>query len=85
MSKQTRITVLLEVTAKIPGGDTLCLQQALYNYGDGTKDVMFRFIRRDPNGNMKSQRGQAGIPNLAVITKLVTRMGGVYLKKLTDI
>lgn len=74
MSK-TKVSILKEVSQKLKDGDTLCLQQVVYNHSEGQHDdPCFRFIRRDSEGRMKSQRGQAAIPDLTILESLYKRM-----------
>ena len=69
-----RVTCLKEVTRDLDDGETLCLQLAVYNYTDGGTHTRFRFIRKDVNGRLKSQRGQAGIPKLSLILDMAKEM-----------
>ena len=51
---------------------TLCLQWCQYVYEDGTSEYGYRFIwRRD--GRLLPSRGQARIPSLAALEKLVAQ------------
>lgn len=68
---KTNVTPLFEVTRDLPGGETICLQYARYNYGDRNQDTAFRLIRKDPEGRHKAQRGQAGIATLAELKGLI--------------
>lgn len=70
----TRVIVIDEVSEKMTDGDELCLQYAEYQYADGGSDNYFRFIRKDPNGHYKAQRGQAGFTDLSIIERLVKQM-----------
>lgn len=72
----TRIVSTREVSEKLEGDeiDTLCLQKCIYQYPDGSTDEYFRFIRRGPDGKYRAQRGQAGIPDLLIIERLVLEM-----------
>lgn len=74
----TRIIRTLEVSEQLKRSegevDTLCLQQCIYQYDNGDSDEYFRFIRRGPDGKYKAQRGQAGIPDLYIIDRLVLMM-----------
>lgn len=80
MSK-TVVQVLKEVNEKVDHGDYLCLQQVIYNYSDGTNgNPCFRFIRRDAQGRMKAQRGQAAIQDLDLIVHMAKKMEKVELK-----
>lgn len=72
--KTTRVFPLTEVTTPTDCEETLCFQEAVYNYPDQKADVRFRFIRRDKNGNLKPQRGQAGIDDLDQALNLILEM-----------
>ena len=74
MSEVTRVTPLFEVSRELPSGEKLCLQQAVYIYPDKTQDLAFRVIRRDAKGNLKAQRGQAGIPELEMLEDMIKEM-----------
>ena len=79
---QTRVQVLREVKEDTRDGDYLCLQQVIYDHGNGNNsDPCFRFIRRDARtGNMKAQMGQAAIPSLEVITRMQKQMQKIALQ-----
>lgn len=80
MGKNT-VQALKEVSKELPDGDSICLQQVIYNYSDGTNsDPSFRFIRRDIRGHLKAQRGQASIPSLGVMRNLMTEMNDIRLR-----
>ncbi len=74
-----RVQVVAEVKASDVGlsgfptsdGWDLCFQQCRYVYNDGSIEEGYRFIWRDPNGKLRPQRGQARIPSLDVVCKLV--------------
>ena len=70
-STTTTVTVLFEVTKKLTGGESLCLQYARYNYPDQRQDTAFRFIRRDAANRQKAQRGQAGAGLLSEMKELI--------------
>lgn len=72
--KSTRVIPIEEVTSPTDCDETLCFQEAVYNYPDHKADVRYRFIRRDVNGNHKAQRGQAGIDNLEQALYLILAM-----------
>jgi hypothetical protein len=70
--KPTRVVVLDEVGTKTGNKDwTLCFQRVRYERGDGQKHEGYRFIQRTPNGHLRSARGQARIPSLAIARKLM--------------
>lgn len=77
---KTRVQVLKEVSRKLRDGETLCLQQVYYDYGDGQGDAAFRFIRRDSTGRLKAQRGQAALPNLSLVTEMATELSKVAMQ-----
>ena len=53
-------------------GHELCFQKCSYIYDDGSEtEEGFRFIWKDPQGNLLPQRGQARIPSLDDLRKLV--------------
>ena len=80
MSKTT-VQTLREVNQKLSDGDTLCLQQVIFDYGDGTNgNPVFRYIRKDSEGRLKAQRGQAAIPSLDLMATLMAKMEKVALK-----
>lgn len=68
----TRVVVLFEEIVE-GKGDSLCLQFCRYCYDDGTTDTAYRVIRRSREGNLKAQRGQAGIPDLNTLKSLVDK------------
>ena len=50
----------------------LCFQWCRYRYDDGSPDEMgYRFIWRDPDGNLRPQRGQAVIHSAAQMFRLI--------------
>ena len=51
-----------EVTNGQNGNWRLCFQFGTYNYEDGSSEEGYRFIWREPNGNLQPARGQARIP-----------------------
>lgn len=80
MSDRVRVTPLYEVAKKLRNSDDeMVLQYCRYNYGTGcTSELLFRFIRRGPNGNLKAQRGQAGIPDLKTVKELTDKLIFAY-------
>lgn len=78
-----RVLPLVEVSKTLESGESLCLQQAVYQYDDaGCSDLAFRFIRRDIDGKLKAQRGQAGIPELDDAIELIKKMKKKLIKKM---
>jgi len=52
----------------------LCFQWCRYRYDDGSPDEMgYRFIWRDPDNNLRPQRGQAVIHNAAQMFRLINQ------------
>jgi hypothetical protein len=78
----TYVTPFKEVSVKLDDGDTLCLQLAVYHHSDEDQEMLFRFIRKDKNGKLKAQRGQAGIPKLNLIIKLAEDMKKIYANEM---
>lgn len=72
--ESTRVIPITEVKTGTDCGETLCFQEAVYKYPDAKADVRFRFIRRDFKGNLKAQRGQAGIDTLPQALELIISM-----------
>jgi len=67
-----RVQVINETGVKCGDpGWKLCFQWCLYVYEDGTSENGYRFIWRRPNGSLQPARGQARIPSLATLSKLV--------------
>lgn len=51
----------------------LSFQWCRYHYDDASPDEMgYRFIWRDPDGNLRSQRGQACIQSAAQMFRLIS-------------
>ena len=72
MANQCNVVVIEEVFEARPDGWTLCFQWCRYEYADRTKENGFRFIWRWPQtGNLQAARGQARIPSIAVLQRLV--------------
>lgn len=49
----------------------LCLQWCEYQYGEDDSQCGYRFIWRQPNGNLQAARGQARIPSLGEANRLI--------------
>lgn len=59
-----------------PSDWTLCFQWCRYLYDDGTIEHGYRFIWRRPKsdgGSLQAARGQARIPSIAILERLVER------------
>ena len=68
-----RVEILHETTQKTSDeGWTLCFQQCKYHYDSGETQEGYRFIWRRPNGTLQAARGQARIPSVAVMLKLIS-------------
>jgi hypothetical protein len=61
-----------EVSDGAAGNWQLLFQEVTYHYDDGTTEDGFRFIWRQPNGNLQPARGQARIPDAATHDRLVS-------------
>jgi hypothetical protein len=71
-----RVQIINEVTTIYPtdtGEWKLCFQWCLYVYDDGKSHNGYRFIWRDPDGNLKPQRGQARISSLKQAIELFNK------------
>lgn len=55
------------------GDWSLHLQWCLYVYEDGTSEHGYRYIWRRPDGSLQPARGQARIPSIAEMEKLIRR------------
>jgi len=66
----TRVDVREEVSESNEHSWTLCFQQVTYNYEDGTKQDGYRFIWKRPDGTLQAARGQARIPDAAILDRL---------------
>jgi len=56
------------------GDCELLFQWCEYHYDDGSPaERGYRFIWRGPDGNLRPQRGQARIPDAAVLLRLLSR------------
>ena len=90
-----RITVVEEVSversevkvgkANWDKGWVLSLQWCIYPHASGIIEQGYRFIWKDQNGNLRPLRGQACIPSLDVVRKLMDKASlkgwGDYGKK----
>ena len=55
------------------GGWRLWLQWCEYRYSDAPSQMGYRFIWRRPNGSLQPGRGQARLPSLTEIEKLLAK------------
>jgi hypothetical protein len=66
-----RVQVINEVSTNNVNWWNLCFQWCLYVYDDGTNEYGYRFIYRRPNGSLQPARGQARIPSVKILRKLI--------------
>lgn len=71
-----RVEIKNEASTTYESGWSLCFQECIYHYDDGTSDNGFRFIWRRPNGNLQAARGQARIPDKKEMDKLLRKATG---------
>lgn len=62
-----------EVMLGDEGDWRLCFQWAEYKYDDGSSNFGYRFIWRDSDGNQRSHRGQARIPDSKDLLLLLSK------------
>jgi len=78
-----RITVVKQVSIKrneVSVGEAnwskgwvLYLQWCIYPHENGIVEQGYRFIWKDPDGHLRPQRGQACIPSLDIVQKLIDK------------
>ena len=66
-----RVHVINSIEEKQTSGWTLCFQWCLYMYDDKSQDTGYRFIWKRPDGALQAARGQARLPNIEIITRLL--------------
>lgn len=74
-----RVEIHHEVEDGDPGTWRLCFHQVTYHYDDGSDDEDgFRFIWRRPDNSLQAARGQARIPDMDALNRLLdlARAGG---------
>ena len=59
-----------EVAETFSNGWTLCFQKCTYHLDEDITEDGYRFIWRRPNGKLQAARGQARIPDAAVLQRL---------------
>lgn len=66
---------ILEEVTRPPNEDgwTLCFHWGEWRYEGGGSQRGYRFIWRDPDNNLRPQRGQARIPSAAEMFDLMSR------------
>lgn len=69
----TRIQVISEVCEGEEGGYKLCFQWGRYLYDNGDMEHGYRFIWRREDGSLQPARGQARIPSVQVLQRLVEK------------
>jgi len=62
-----------EVELGNEGEYRLCFQWAEYQYDDGSSECGYRFIWKDPDGNLMPHRGQARIPDAKDLLLLLSK------------
>ena len=62
-----------EVSEHIRDGWTLYFQRGTWHLDDGTAEEGYRFIYRRPDGTLQAARGQARIPDAAVLQRLIDK------------
>ncbi|MDR4308854.1 hypothetical protein IHQ68_19710 [Chelatococcus sambhunathii] len=72
MAVSGRVQVIHEVSLSQPDDWTLCLQWCRYFYDDGSDETGYRFIWRRPKSrHLQGARGQARLPSMRVMRKLM--------------
>ncbi len=70
----TRVQVINEVSREeVEGSWNLCFQWCMYVYDNGKSEHGYRFIWRRPDGSLQPARGQARLPSIEVIEKLIDK------------
>ena len=70
---KAKVKILNECDHKFDSEWRLCFQNCVYNYDDGSTQIGYRFIWRRPNGTLQAARGQARIPSISLMLKLVSQ------------
>lgn len=70
---QARVVVLRETSLGKNGDWKLCFQYCRYEFADNTEEVGYRFIWRRPDNSLQGARGQARIPSVSDMMKLVSQ------------
>lgn len=66
-------SIVYEVNQGKESDWNLCFQWGEYKYDDGNMDTGYRFIWRKPDGSLQAARGQARIPNAAIMFDLIRK------------
>ena len=66
------VEILHEAKQKMDSEWWLCFQHCLYHYDNGECQEGYRFIWRRPNKSLQVARGQARLPTISIILKLVS-------------
>ena len=70
-----RVKIIKEVRLGTPDDWQLCFQWCQYLYDDNSKKNGYRFIWRREDGSLQTARGQARIPSVDDIEKLMRLAG----------
>ena len=73
MANQCNVIVLEETKLSRPDGWALCFQWCRYVHSDKTIEYGYRFIWRWPNGNLQAARGQARLPSVELMERLIAK------------
>ena len=66
------VEILHSTAQKMDSGWSLCFQHCIYHYDNNTKQEGYRFIWRKSDGALQTARGQARLPSISIILKLVS-------------
>lgn len=73
------VEVIHEVSEHFDSGWRLLFQWVKYVYDDGSQPEWgYRFIWQDPEGKLRPQRGQARIPDAAVLLRLLAAASAAH-------
>jgi hypothetical protein len=73
MSVKAHVVILHETSRSFTNEWSLCFQLCRYEYTDGSEQSGYRFIWRRQNNNLQGAMGQARIPSIAILLKLVSQ------------
>ena len=73
MAEQCNVVVLEEAHLLRPDGWALCFQWCRYIYADKSVEYGYRFIWRWPGGKLQAARGQARIPSIDLMNRLIAK------------
>lgn len=66
------VTILHETKQSMDSEWSLCFQHCQYHYDNGGVQEGYRFIWRRPDGTLQAARGQARLPSVSIILKLIS-------------